>query len=114
MVGVERLILAPQLALGDVVIAWAVYRAGMRGITTHSIRGRVAFIAEKAPAAWVGGMGLEGPGLSGRPELLVMVGAIPCWTLLYEIHNAPRALTFRMAGREEAMADLKASWERKP
>jgi hypothetical protein len=43
-----------------------------------------------------------GPGLSGRPELLVMVGAIPCWTLLYEIHNAPRALRFRMADRAVA------------
>ena len=70
----------------------------MRGITAHSIRGRVAFIAEKAPAAWVG-VAWGGPGLSGRPELLVMVGAIPCWTLLYEIHNAPRALRFRMADR---------------
>jgi len=66
-------------------------------ITAHSIRGRVAFIAEKAPAAASGETG--GPGLSGRPELLVMVGAIPCWTLLYEIHNAPRALRFRMADR---------------
>ena len=48
-----------------------------------------------SPGRWVGDLG--GPGLSGRPELLVMVGAIPCWTLLYEIHNAPRALRFRMA-----------------
>ena len=61
----------------------------------------MAFIAEKAPAAASGRLG--GPGLSGRPELLVMVGAIPCWTLLYEINNAPRALRFRMAGRATAL-----------
>ena len=44
-------------------------------ITAHSIRGRVAFIAEKAPAAASGETG--GPALSGRPELLVMVGQSP-------------------------------------
>jgi hypothetical protein len=35
----------------------------------------VAFIAEKAPADASGGG--WGPGLSGRPELLVMVGQSP-------------------------------------
>src|SRR5450759_3746921 len=49
---------------------------------------------ERAPAG--------GARALGRPELLVMVGAIPCWTLLYEIHDAPRALRFRMADRAVA------------
>jgi len=58
----------------------------------------VAFIAEKAQAAASGETG--GPGLSGRPELLVMDGAIPCWTPLYEIHDAPRALRFLQREQE--------------
>ena len=48
-----------------------------RSLLLAAVLGRLR-IAKKAPA---GGVGM-GPGLSGRPELLVMVGAIPCWALL--------------------------------
>ena len=45
----------------------------MRGITAHSIWGRVAFTAEKAPAAGSGG-GLGGRGSSGVQSFLLWWG----------------------------------------